>query len=216
VSLVPSEDHKSDEAEDIDTRIDELIRQAAACPETFQRLITPYEPALTRQIRTLLGRDMNLGAVDDLMQETRRKVWGAITNGQIRYRSDGEFRAWLAEIARNSTTDHLRRNARQPSQMPTSPDGNAIDIAEDEWSVRSRLAHKERSDRVLQALAKMPPLLREVVTLRLIDDHNFREIAERLDIGEGAARMRFLRGKQWLRDSEEFRDCARDWSSLAS
>jgi RNA polymerase sigma-70 factor (ECF subfamily) len=52
-----------------------------------------------------------------------------------------------------------------------------------------------------QAIAELPPVYAEVVSLRYAADRSFAEIAEILECDEGTARVRFHRAKALLRQS---------------
>jgi RNA polymerase sigma-70 factor, ECF subfamily len=92
--------------------------------------------------------------------------------------------AWLYAVARRRFADFARRSARDPIGFDTP--------AAAEYG--PRLVEALRT-----ALGRLPDSQREVVVLKLWRGAAFAEIAERLEISEEAARMRFSRGLAALR-----------------
>lgn len=63
-----------------------------------------------RELRFFLINRCERSVVDDLAQDT----WVKISGRYATQFDGGNFRAWMFEIARNTVTDHYRRNARNP------------------------------------------------------------------------------------------------------
>src|SRR5256886_1316703 len=102
---------------------------------------------------------------------------------------DANFAAWLRRIATNLALDHLRK--RKP----------CVELPDD-------LAAERKPDSVVQqqtraalrkAFAGLPPRLRVVAQLGLIEDESYAEIAEALGISAGVARTRMFRAVRLLR-----------------
>ena len=60
------------------------------------------------------------------------------------------------------------------------------------------LARREASETLQNALQKLPPVLRETVILRDIDDLDYKEIAQMLNVAEGTVKSRLNRGRAEL------------------
>jgi RNA polymerase sigma-70 factor, ECF subfamily len=183
--------------------------------KAFEALLLPFEERLAwvivRKLRATVHRDDD---AEDILQETRRKAWDALRGGSFEYESDAQFWSWLARIAINCVYDLLRRNGRNPSQMAELRDEQQVEITLEEHSPGSLLAHHERSAGVQQILSQMPPTMRDVVVLRM-EGLSFADIAKRLQVGEGTARMRHFRAGAYLRASPAVHHLCRDWSSIA-
>jgi RNA polymerase sigma-70 factor (ECF subfamily) len=59
---------------------------------------------------------------------------------------------------------------------------------------------REIRDAVARAMSELPPKLRVVAMLALVEDVPYREIADALGISEGAARVRGFRAGRLLRE----------------
>jgi RNA polymerase sigma factor (sigma-70 family) len=99
--------------------------------------------------------------------------------------------AWLYTVAERRLIDRARRTARRREVL-----GDAM------LEVVSSQAPDYGSEvgRALRAaLARLPRQQREVVVMKLVHGRSFAEISSAVDAGEGACRMRFVRGLEQLR-----------------
>jgi len=110
-----------------------------------------------------------------------------------RFRADAAFTSWLWRIAANQCMDHLRKQAARPldllEELPDQSDGG-----------RNRSLTETELD-AHRLLALLAPEERMVVLLRLFADLEFEEIASALEIGTSAAKMRYQRALQRLRET---------------
>lgn len=138
--------------------------------------------------------------VDDLLQLTFLKAHLA----RDRFRQpggdpDGAVQGWYFAIARNVAMDHLRQRARQERRHA---DADAQARGDDDASLEQLVVDHERAseviDRVREAVAALPEGQREVVELHKLRGMPMAEVAARLQIREGAARVRAHRGYKAL------------------
>jgi RNA polymerase sigma-70 factor (ECF subfamily) len=128
---------------------------------------------------------------EDLTQEIFIKVFRTLKSyDPLR----AKFTTWINRIARNHLVDHYRRTRGDRAtsvldgEMPiadASPGGNP------EGSVESR----ERRERLQAGLSRLSPDLREAVILRDLQDLDYAEIAQVLQIPEGTVKSRINRGR---------------------
>jgi RNA polymerase sigma-70 factor (ECF subfamily) len=105
------------------------------------------------------------------------------------FHPDANFAAWLRRIATNLALDYLRK--RRP--YVELPDELAAEQKPDCAVQRqTRMALRK-------AFAELPPRLRVVAQLGLIEDETYPEIADALGISEGAAKTRMFRAVRLLR-----------------
>jgi len=132
---------------------------------------------LVRLCATISG-DAN--AAEDLAQETLLEAW---RNAHKLHDPSGADR-WLAAIARNHATDHLRR--RGPEIVELSEN---VAARSDESQARV----------VLDAVRSLPEAYRETLILRLVEGMTGPEIAVRTGLTEGSVRVNLHRGMKLLR-----------------
>lgn len=131
-------------------------------------------------------------AVDDVCQDTLISVASGIGS----FRGGAKVTTWVHTIVRNRVVDHLRR------QRATSP------LPEDDLAPAQRISSMIASrTTVRDALAALPDLYREPVTLRDLEGMAYAEISERLDRSVGTVKSQVSRGRALvagaLRDTHE-------------
>jgi RNA polymerase sigma-70 factor (ECF subfamily) len=139
------------------------------------------EPVVTRML-------LNPADIDDAVQLTLITVAERIGSFEAR----APFKRWLSRVARNEALMVLRRRTRK-----TEPSGQELPEV---WGVLRRIssliANRDAVDRMLSSL---PPLYRDVLVLREIEDLEYEEIAGRLQVPVGTVRSRLARGREQLR-----------------
>lgn len=171
-----------------------LLQATPADPEAFAEFYR-------RQERAVLGyfvhwcRDAEVAA--DLMAET----FAAAFESAGRYRPElGDGSAWLFGIGRNVLLRSVRRGRVQDETRRRL--GMAALVLDDEALERvEELASPER--RAVSALDGLSGVLREAVTGRVIDEREYRDLAEALRCSESVVRQRVRRGLAQIRDHLE-------------
>lgn len=100
-------------------------------------------------------------------------------------RDPAAFPGWIATIARNHATDHLRRRPAETVELPD-------DLASGEPDRTEALA-------VLAVVRSLPDAYRETLVLRLVEGMTGPEIAARTGLTEGSVRVNLHRGMKLLR-----------------
>lgn len=171
-------------------------------PRAFARLHAALTPRL-RGFLIKLVRDES--TADDLLQLTFLKAHLArdrfcVPGGD----PDGAVRGWYFAIARNLALDHLRQRGRRERREVrlSREDDRELELADAAASIEDAALSLEHSETVVEqvreALSQLPPGQREVVELHKLQGMSMAEVAERLDIREGAARVRAHRGYKAL------------------
>jgi RNA polymerase sigma-70 factor, ECF subfamily len=142
---------------------------------------------------------------EDLVQDTFLKIW---TNLASYDPSRGELKGWIATVTRNQRVDRYRRSSQQRQT-------DSIDSVVEGWdqSGATTLAQRIPDTRptpheqavtsqvtaiVSDAVKKISPEMREVVTMRFVHEMDNQEIAHRLRIPEGTVKSRTNRGRAQL------------------
>jgi RNA polymerase sigma-70 factor (ECF subfamily) len=152
----------------------------------------------TRQVYGLCFRFTNSAQeAQDLTQEVFLRVFKTIKT----FRStEGSFGTWLARVTRNLLIDHYRRTRQQritdsiEDQLPVLEQVGTTGAARPDQA----LAGREASEILQATLQKLSPDLREAVILRDLQEMEYREIADVLDIPEGTVKSRINRGRAEL------------------
>jgi RNA polymerase sigma-70 factor (ECF subfamily) len=167
---------------------DELLRKARREPEAFAAFYARHE---RMTLGFFLARVGSAEVAADLTAET----FAAALSGLPRFRKRPEpASAWLLGIARNVLAMSARRGrvearARRRLAMPEL-------VLSDE--VVERVEALDHT--ALQLLDRLPPREQEAVRARVVDERDYREIAQDLRCSEAVVRKRVSRGLAALRE----------------
>jgi len=151
----------------------------------------------TRRVYAICYRFTGSNAdAQDLTQEVFLRVFKSLAS----FRSaTGSFTVWLTRLTRNLLIDHYRRTKADRS---TGSIEDHLPVLEEKSAVSGRtegmVAGREASELLQSALQKLSPELRETVILRDLEELEYREIAQALEIPEGTVKSRLNRGRAEL------------------
>jgi RNA polymerase sigma-70 factor (ECF subfamily) len=164
----------------------ELIhRSQAGDTEAFGELVTKYRTKIFSMIYGIVSNECDAW---DLAQEGFLKAWRSIH----RFHGRSSFYTWLYRITINVTIDSLRRRCRRrevefddtiPSFLPGPSDN---------------YERAEIREQVYDALAQLTPEHRAVIVLKEIEDLQYREIAEILNVSIGTVMSRLFYARKKL------------------
>ena len=140
---------------------------------------------------------------EDLVQDTFLKIWMNLASYDP---SRGELKGWIATVTRNQRVDRFRRSGQQRLTDSIDSTGEGRDgfvamaqrIADSRPTPHDMAVTGEVTAIVSEAVKKISPEMREVVTLRFIHEFDNQEIAHRLRIPEGTVKSRTNRGRNQL------------------
>src|ERR1700732_1542789 len=164
----------------------ELVRRSqAGDTEAFGELVTKYR---TKIFTMVYGMVRNEHDAWDLAQEGFVRAWQSIH----RFEGRSLFYTWLYSITVNLTIYSLRRKGRREEvelndAIPTSLPGPGVNYQ-----------RTEIREQVNAALAKLSPEHRAVVVLKELEDLQYHEIAEVLNLSMGTVMSRLFYGRKKL------------------
>ena len=162
--------------------------------EAFEALFRDYQREVYRwALRVLRERS----AADDVLIEA---FWRAYRS-RARFDPSRSFGAWMRRITTHVAIDHLNaaRRRRWLSLEALPAAGRA---APREWPGASSgpaIVDPAMADHLRRAFDTLPPKLRVVATLALIEECPLAEIADALDVPLGTVKSRLFRATQQLR-----------------
>ena len=154
-------------------------RKAAGETLTPQVLVRKYASAV---LGLCIAHTRNFHDSEDIMQEVFLKAFKKIHT----LRDTDRARPWLMQIARRMCIDyHRKRPAAQamPENLPASSGAGA-----------------EQTERLYEAISKLPDGYREPITLYYLDGRNCAGVAKALGLSEDAVRSRLVRARLRLHE----------------
>ena len=150
-----------------------------------------------RLYRFLFRLAQDPALADDLFQQTWVRVIERIGQHDARR----HFAPWLFSVARNLAIDTLRK--RQLASLDAVEEGGVAPIerlvAREQDPLEQLLEH-ERGVVLASALAELPVIHREVLTLRFEEEMKLEQIAEVVGIPLSTVKSRLLRALENLRE----------------
>jgi RNA polymerase sigma-70 factor, ECF subfamily len=162
-------------------------------PDTISELIGRYQHRL---YRFLLRMAQDPATAEDLFQQTWIRLMEKIGS----YDARRNFEAWLFAIARNLAIDYLRR--RRGISLDEVDDSGQAMVNRLTAGGRDALEHLlevERGVLLAAAIAKLPAIHREVLTLRFEEEMKLEQIAEVAAIPISTVKSRLHRALESLR-----------------
>jgi RNA polymerase sigma factor (sigma-70 family) len=160
----------------------------------FEELFLPYLDTAYNLARWIIQNDQDSR---DVVQEAYLRAFKAF--GQFR---DGNSRAWLLTIVRNTAYNWLNRRTKDEKIIPYDEEKHAdiipMTAPEDE------LAAEERKQFLKQALEKLPPEYREVIVLYELEGLSYKELALALGIPVGTVMSRLSRARRRLQENTKY------------
>lgn len=159
-----------------------LERFAAGDVLAFEELFREFQGQVFACIMRIVR---NRAAAEDLTVEAFWRIYRART----RFDATRSFGAWARRIATNVALDHLGSAPREVALEESLPDRTTVDAAEQQDLARA----------LRRAFAQLPPKLRAVASLALVEQDSYAEVAETLGISLAAVKSREFRAVRLLR-----------------
>ena len=154
----------------------------------FATLVTRYQQPIYNAAYRMLGN------ADDAA-DTAQAVFLKVAERLGEYDPRFKFFSWLYRIAVNESINQLRRNGRE-ERVEEAMDFAGPASADPEW----QLNEAQVSRRVQEALMRMKPNDRMVLTLRHFSECSYREMSDILELDEKTVKSRLYEARHRLRD----------------
>jgi RNA polymerase sigma-70 factor (ECF subfamily) len=152
-----------------------LARHRAGDATAFEQIVARHKRVVYLTARRLLPSHED---ADEAAQLAFVRAWRSLD----RFRADSALRTWLVRIVLNVAKTKLR-SGKPTEELPVSdllPD--PTERADD------GLRRREARRRVRAAVSRLPPRQRETVVLKVFSEMTHREVAEVMELSEGAVK----------------------------
>jgi RNA polymerase sigma-70 factor, ECF subfamily len=141
--------------------------------------------------------------------EVQNAFWKAFQHLE-QFRGEGTFPAWLSRIVENQCLMRIReeRNSRFVYLDQSTESNVRMELVGQLSSPEDQLGLNEVVNLLRTEISRIPPLLRNVMLLRDLDQLSMPEVAFRLGLSVPAAKSRLMRARMELR-SRISRHCGR-------
>lgn len=168
-----------------DPDLDDVRRVLAGDVAAFEGVVRRWQGPIVN-LGYRMTRDRQFA--EDLAQEVFVKAFRGLPG----WRARGRFSTWLFALALNHLRGRLRRRRAALVPLEEAAEVEAPEGASRERDARARL--------VRDAVAGLPEIYREAVSLYYLGEESVQEAAERLRIPEGTLKARLSRARDLLRE----------------
>ncbi|WP_420629521.1 RNA polymerase sigma factor [Candidatus Leptofilum sp.] len=153
----------------------------------FQELFRRYQSVVWRVCYSYMR---NREDAEDLTQDVFFKVYRSLHQFEGR----SSFKTWLYRVAINTCQNEIRRRGRRPQEAETEMETIA-EIMPSSESVEKAYQVQYKREMLAEALANLDPDVSEILYMKDMEGRPYNEIANMLDIGVSAAKMRVQRAR---------------------
>jgi RNA polymerase sigma-70 factor (ECF subfamily) len=161
-------------------------------PRPFRILMARYRDEVVNTAYRFLGDPRD---AEDAAQDVFLKVYRGLPD----FRAEASFSTWLYRITVNTCKNELRRRSRHPTLLTPDLESLGVHLPTTPSAEQTVIAHGRR-DAIQETIGQLSETHREALILRDIQGLSYQEIAEVLEIGLSAAKMRVRRARLAFRD----------------
>lgn len=167
------------------------LERARRNREDFEREALPQIDLLYRYALRFAN---DSSQAEDWVQDAFLKAY----RGWHSYRQGTNIRAWLLTILRNTIVSQARRTRRVESVDFADAERYSLYEQLQETDPEGRFFDTLISNKVVDAVARLPAKLREAVVLSDVEGLSYAEVADALRVPVGTVKSRLFRGRRAL------------------
>ncbi len=170
--------------------IDELLimQTQAGNRKAFEKLIERNHKRFYRYAWHLIGNE-------DGAWEVLQESYLAIVKSIMRLADPGSFRAWSYRIVSNKAADYIR-NKGKTRKISQLSDDNLPEVNKTHTNEKT----DNNSERIIRAIATLPDIQRQILSLYYLEEFTIRQIAGILGKPPGTVKSRLHNARLKLKD----------------
>lgn len=174
---------------------DELMSLVALGDRTALSLL------FDRHADSILGYACRLMGSQELAEDISQEVWLKVVRAASSYSGQGNFRAWIKTVTRNTSFNAIKKNQRlQPvedveTKVDSEGEGQYRKTLEEDYLVKAKL------DRVKAAIDELPEMQRLALVTLMYEDVSYEQIAEQLGVSLSSVKSLLFRARKTLVES---------------
>lgn len=164
--------------------------------DAFAELLEAYEKPVYNLCLRMTGNPEDAA---DMTQEAFLKVWRGIEQ----YKFESSFSTWVYRLTSNVCIDFLRGKKRRQTVSLTvdeDQDGAAeLELPDAAPLPEDQVLHRETESEIVRAMNRLDDEFRMILTLRILEDLSYEEIAQVMDLKVGTVKSRLARARVKLK-----------------
>ncbi len=160
--------------------------------QAFEQLVKRYQKSIYNLAYRMTGGRED---AEDLAQETFLRAYAKLNTFQLGRR----FSPWLFRIVSNLCINWKNRQKRREASMDLLSEAKKL-FPDTSVDLFFQIERNELQTRLQQEILALPVRYRLVFTLRYLEAHSCRDIAEMLDMPEGTVKTYLFRARRILKE----------------
>ena len=159
----------------------------------FKKNVTRYKSLVYSHAYYFMG---NTEDAADITQEVLLKLWHHLDKI-----APGAMKSWLLKVTRNLCIDCSRRNKEVAFSTLTNgsyPEKFEVEQVEAGLNPEEETINIDTKNRILDAIQKLPPKIKDVIIMREIHDLKYEDIASSMDLPMNSVKVYLHRGRKLL------------------
>ncbi|HEU4991983.1 MAG TPA: sigma-70 family RNA polymerase sigma factor [Luteimonas sp.] len=159
----------------------------------FQRLVREHQGLCWHIVQRMVRHPED---TRELCQETFLRVHRSLHQ----YRFDAPLKAWIGQVAWSIARRHLERKRIPLAEAVDDEGASLLDNIGDGHDLEAAVADGQAQARLHEAIERLPPLQRTILTLYHLDEVPIGEIAGITGLAEGTIKSHLFRSRKRLRE----------------
>lgn len=166
-----------------------IVRIAKGDKKAFELLLKKYED-LVFGVSMKLVKDRT--KAEDMTQDT----WMKVIKYSASYSPYGSVKSWILQINRNLIMDYYR----EQKKWKDSEDIETLEISDENADLSEALDTEEKQKSFQKAFADLDEREKIVLTMVIVEEFSYAEIAQKLSLSVGAIKTIVFRAKKILKE----------------
>ncbi len=169
----------------------ELVKIAKNNPEAFELIVNRYWHRLFAYVRRISYFSQE--DIEDILQEVFIKIYRYLND----YDDTFAFSTWTYRITRNYVIDEIRKKNVRPQTMQLDTE-ELNKILRSDLDIEKDLVTRDAIGALKNAINRLPQKYREILVLRFLEEKEYVEIMDIMQLPKGTVASLINRGKKIL------------------
>lgn len=176
-----------------ETSDENLVVLSLQNSENFKHLISRYQDKFSQYIRRKTTASKE--DVEDLLQNIFIKIYLNLRG----FDTSLKFSSWAYRIAHNEIISWYRRKKIRPQiNFEDYEEENLINYFKEDTNLEKEFDHNELKERIKESIDKLDEKYKDIIILRFLEEKEYEEISDILQIPLGTVSTLIYRGKKEL------------------
>ena len=172
---------------------EEIVKLSVEDPTQYKYLVEKYERRLLSYVKRIIY--VNTEDAEDILQEVFLKAYRNL-NG---FNTNKKFSSWIYRIAHNEAISFFRKNSKRNVEIVNDLSKDLFDSISSGLDLEREYIEEEERKRFEKIIQSLDRKYRDVLILKFLEEKDYNEISEILEISSGTVGSLISRAKVKLK-----------------